>query len=285
MTSPATLRRALDHLESLPAVPSIALKILALKITTDEGERALLELIGQDPSILSRIIGLANSPLFGTSRKILKLQDAAAVLGIKRIKMVSLGFAMMNSLTRKPAGLLDLQGLWQHSLSVAMTMDSIARLMPGQQRPPDEEIYLAGLLHDIGFLVLDYLDPELSDRFHARLIAEPGCPVAQVEDEMLETSHGELGAALGRRWNLPESIVTVLHYHHTPRNERAAVEQPLVDMVNLAEKLLPTFGIAEPVAMDIDDEEWLALGIDPSRLEELKTSVQEHVQKVAAIYT
>lgn len=284
MTSPE-LRQALSHLESLPAIPAIAQKILALKITSDEGEEELLALIQKDPAILSRVVGLANSPLFGTNRKILKLQDAAAVLGLKRIKMVALGFAMMSSLQRKPAGQLDVQGLWQHSLSVAMTMDSMAGMMPAMRRPADDEIYLAGLLHDIGFLVLDYLDPELSDRFHARLAADPNCPVEKVEAEMLQTCHGELGAALGRHWSLPESIITVLNYHHNPRDERADSGQPLVDMLNLAEKLLPTFGIAEPVSMDIADEEWQALGMNSSSAEKLKSRIQEHVRKVAAAYS
>ena len=219
MNFPAKLHQALHQMESLPAIPSVAQKILALKINSDEGEQELLELVGKDPAIMSKVIGLANSPLFGTGRRILTLRDAATVLGSRRIMMVALGFAMMTSMQRQPAGQLDIQGLWLHSLSVAMTMDSIARLMPTRLRPADDEIYLAGLLHDIGFLVLDHLDPELSDRFHARLAADPDCPVEQVETEMLETTHGELGAMLGRHWNLPVSIVTVLNHHHAPSHE------------------------------------------------------------------
>lgn len=285
MNSTENLRQAFSHLETLPPIPSIARKILSLKIATDEGEQALLALIEKDPPILSKIVGLSNSPLLGSGRKILSLRDAAVLLGSKRVKMVALSFAMMSAMTRKQASQLDIQGLWQHSLSVAMTMDTLARHMPNDRRPSDEEIYLAGLLHDIGFLVLDYLDPKLSDRFHARLAAEPGHPVEEVEAEMLETNHGELGALLGRHWNLPESIVAVLHYHHTPNDERATIGQPLVSLVNLAEKLLPTFGIAEPVQMDIAETEWQSLGIDLLKVDEIKAYAQEHTKKVAAINT
>lgn len=282
MNAAATLRQALDHLGTLPPIPRIAQKILALKINSDEGERALLELIEKDPPILTKVIGLANSPLFGTGRKILSLNEASTILGSKRIKMVALSFAMMSSMLKKQAGQLDIQGLWQHSLSVAMTMDTLARMMPRELRPADEEIYLAGLLHDIGFLVLDYLDPQLSDAFHARLAAEPKCTVEEVEAEMLETSHGELGAALGRHWDLPESIIAVLHYHHSSSDVRTASEQPLVAMANLAEKLLPTFGIPEPVPMDIADEEWQSLGIDPQKADEIRDKIQEHIKNVSA---
>lgn len=282
MNTSASLRQALDHLGTLPPIPSIAQKILSLKINSDEGERALLRLIEKDPPILSKVVGLANSPLFGTDRRILSLHDAAAILGSRRVKMIALSFAMMSSMARKPAGRLDIQGLWQHSLSVAMAMDTLARQMPADLRPSDEEIYLAGLLHDIGFLVLDYLDPQLSDAFHARLAALPRRTVEEIEAEMLNTTHGELGAELGRHWNLPEPIVAVLNHHHRPGDKRAAAGHPLVAMTSLAEKLLPTFGIAEPVAMDIADEEWLSLGIDPLKANEIRSKVQEQAGNVIA---
>ncbi|MDD2699990.1 MAG: HDOD domain-containing protein [Sideroxydans sp.] len=276
------MRQAMERIGSLPPIPQVAQRILSLKINTDEGERTLLKLIEQDPPILAKVIGLANSPLFGTSRKILNLHDAAAILGSKRIKMVALSFAMMTAMARKSVGHLDMHKLWQHSLSVALTMDTLAHHMPRALRPSDEEIYLSGLLHDIGFMVLDYLDPALSDAFHARLAREPGCTVEQIEAEMLETSHGELGAELARHWDLPESIATVLHYHHTPDDPRAAGGQPLVGMACMAEKLLPTFGIVEPVMLEIEDSAWLALGIDPAQAETIKARVLEHIQEVAS---
>lgn len=284
MNSPKQLRHALSHLDGLPAIPSIAQRILALRINTDEGERALLDLIGKDPAILSRIIGLANSPLFGMGREILTLKDAGALLGSKRIKMVALSFAMMTSMARKPPGPFNIQGLWQHSMAIAMTMDALARLMPARRRPSDDEIYLSGLLHDIGFLVLDYLDPALSDRFHARMASEPGCPVEEIEAEMLEMDHSELGAALGRHWNLPEPIVAVINYHHTPNDERAEAGKPLVAMASLAEKLLPPFGIAESVQMRIGADEWRALGIDPALEGEVIAAVAKNVREVSALF-
>lgn len=284
MTHPGNLRHALSHLDTLPSIPSIARKILALKINTDEGEQALLGLIEEDPPIFSRVIGLSNSPLYGMGREILTLHDAAALLGSKRVKMVALSFSMMSAMSRKTGGLLNVENLWQHSLTIAMTMDNLSRFMPEEPRPSDDEIYLAGLLHDIGFLVLDYLDTRLSDQLHTRLAAEPLRPVEEIEAEMLETNHGELGAALGRHWNLPQGIVAVLNYHHTPGDERASVGQPLVGMASLAEKLLPTFGISGPARQKISPGEWLALGIDPAREGEIMAAVERNIHEVSTMF-
>ena len=93
---------------------------------------------------------------------------------------------------------------------------------------------------------------------------------------------GELDAELGRHWKLPEPIIAVLNYHHSTCDERATAGQPLVTMVNVAEKLLPTFGIDEPVPADISDDEWESLGIDPSRTDEVKIKVQKHIEDVIA---
>ena len=283
MTPQRNLPKAINELDTLPAIPCIAKKILSLKITTDEGERALLELIEKDPPILSKIIGLSNSPLFGTGREILTLHDAAALLGSKRVKMTALSFAMMSSMTRKSGGLLNIDGLWKHSLSVTMTMDTLARYMPKDRRPPDDEIYLGGLLHDIGFMVLDYLDPQLSDKFHARLAVDAERTIEEIEAEMLGMNHCELGAELARHWGLPEHIIAMLRYHHSPNDERAADGQPLVAMASLAGKLLPTFGIDESMQVDIAAEEWQALGIDPLKADEIKAKVHEHTNKVATM--
>ena len=273
--------KLLNQLDALPTIPSVAQKILSIKIATDAGERALLELIGKDPSIMSKIIGLANSPMFGTNRKILNLSSAVALMGTKRVKMIALSFAIMSAMTKKSEGILDVQKLWKHSLTVAMTMETLARYMPSDHRPPDDEIYLSGLLHDIGFLVLDALDRQLSDQLHSRLASETGCPMEKIEAE-LGISHGELGAKLAIHWGLPEPIIAVARYHHSPNDERAAVGQPLVTLSNLAGKLLPSLCEADASHGNITSEEWQALGIDPLKADEIKVKVLKHAEEVEA---
>lgn len=284
MLPPESLREAVSRLNALPAIPVIAQEILSLKLITDEGERALLDLIEKDPLLSAKVIGLSNAPLFGETKKIMTVRNAATVLGVKRVKMIALSFAMMSSITRSPAGLLNVQNLWQHSLTVAMSMHTLSLFMPEETRPLDDEIFLAGLLHDIGFLVLNHINHRLSDEFQTRLAKEAERPVEELEAEMLEMNHGELGAELGRYWNLPERIVAVLHYHHQPEDARATIGQPLVRMANLAEKLLPTFGIAEHTRADIRIEDWQALGIALDRVDEIIGLVQKHNQEVVATF-
>lgn len=272
---PVNLKDAILNLDSLPTMPVVANKILRLPLDTHEGEAQLLRLIVQDPQISARIIGLANSPLFGASRKVTSITDAAMILGITRVKSVSVGIAVMSALNRHPTGHLNIQNLWLHSLAVAMAMCTLAHAMPSGSRPLDDEIFFAGLLHDIGFMVLNYIDPARSDLLQSRLTEMSELTVNQIESDIVELGHAELGAELARHWDLPEGIVAVLRYHHTSACAGANAGQPLIAMLNLAEKLSPAFGIPEHVDPDISAQDWLVLGIDPARAEELTVSVRE----------
>ncbi len=276
---PVIIKAAINGLDSLPAMPVIAQKILTLSLDTNQGELQLLKLIEADPLISARIIGLSNSPLFGASKQVSSIQDATMLLGLTRVKSVAVGIAMMSTMKRHPTGLLNMQQLWLHSLGVALGMRILARAMPSRTRPLDDEIFLCGLLHDIGFMVLDYLDAELSDTLQRKLAAEPARDVSEIEAEVVEVSHGEMGAQLARHWDLPERIISVLRYHHTPDVEEAAPGQPLVSLLNLAEKLLPSFGIHETVDIQTSTEEWQALGIDPARAEEITAAVREQSEQ------
>jgi putative nucleotidyltransferase with HDIG domain len=267
-SAPANLKQSVKNLDRLPAMPVIAQKLLSLQLDTDAGEREMLKLIGQDPQISAKVIGLANTPLFGASRKVSAVSDASMLLGITRVKSVALGIAAMSSLARQPTGKLDIQDLWLHSLAVALTARVIARAMPMRCRPLDDQIFLAGLLHDIGYLVLAFLDLKRSDELHACLEANPDRSPLETEQEMLGTHHGELGAELARQWDLPEEIIAVLRFHHTPDAEEASVSPQLVSIINIAERLHPLFGVAETISTsEIGEDEWQALEIDLSKVE------------------
>jgi HD-like signal output (HDOD) protein len=281
--TPSQLKAAIAKLDALPAMPVVVQKILALPLDTDEGEHELLKLIGKDPQISAKIIGLANTPLFGASKKVTSITDASMLLGLTRVKSVAVGIAVMSTLTRQPQGKLKVQDLWLHSMGVALAIRILARAMPLRTRPLDDEIFLAGLLHDIGYLVMNFVDPTLSDELVDRMAAQPETPVETLEKELLGIGHNELGALLATHWELPESVVAVLRYHHQPDEEGAALGQPLVGLVNIAEKLLSTFGIAEHVASDIPDEEWQSFGIDPARAEEITAAILEQAEQTRQV--
>jgi len=273
------LRHAIQNLDALPAMPVVAQKLLALQMDTEEGERKMLILIEQDPLISAKIIGLANSAAIASSRTITTIRDAVLLLGTTRVKSISTGIAIMSLMTKAPGGRLNAQDLWLHSFGIAFAMLGIARFMPANIRPQDDQIFFVGMLHDIGYLALAFLDPKRSDKLHIHLAEEANRPALEIEREMLEICHDELGSELVRHWSLPEEIVAVVRYHHTPNAADAATAQPFAHMISLAEKLLPSFGISECVIPGIGAEDWNALGIDPDNADEVREQVTEQAEQ------
>src|SRR3989338_775507 len=278
------LKQSLANLDSLPAMPATAQKLLALPLDTDEGEAQMLKLIGQDPQISAKIISLANSPIMGVSRKLSTVSDAAMLLGLTRVKSVAVGIASMSHLAQSPAGkYFKPQDLWLHSMTVAIVMRTIAQAMPRNIRPNEDQIFLAGLLHDIGFMALHHIDTEASDALHHQLLLQPERSILEIELETLGITHCYIGSQLARHWHLPEEIIAVLGYHHPPYVEEVADRNPLVRLVSLSEKIAPNFGIAEHTGDEIQEYEWLELGINPADVEDICAQANELAVQTAQL--
>jgi len=287
MNTIVDLKMNIAGLDSLPAMPAIAQKLLSLSLDTDEGEAQLLKLIGQDPLISAKIIGLSNSSMFGASRKVNSVHDAAMLLGLTRVKSIALGIATLSAMRIPSEGLFKINDLWLHSLTIALAMRTLSRAMPARTRPLDDQIFLSGLLHDIGYMALSYLNTDASNALHSQLQTQADRPILEVEQQAIGLTHSEIGAQLGRHWDLPEEIIAVMRYHHTPDLEAAAAGQPLVSLVNFAERLLPDVGVAEHTKLEISAEEWLSLGINPDKAEditaEIKTVAEQAKQMAGAV--
>jgi len=280
------LQQSLAHIHTLPAMPVIAQKMLSLALNTDEGEAQLLKLIAQDPQISARIIGLSNSSLFGTPGSITSINDAAMYLGLAQVKFVAIGMAAISALTKPPESKLKSADLWTHSMTIATAMRVIAKYMPVRIRPADEQIFLAGFLHDIGYNVLNFIAKDICNTLFEKLHTPSDTSLLEIEHALLGTHHGEIGAQLAIHWGLPAEIIAVIRYHHIPDSANAEIGQPLVRLVNMTEKLLPDFAIIENSAQEITQQDWINLGIDPGKadsiIEEISI-VAEKVKQLASV--
>jgi putative nucleotidyltransferase with HDIG domain len=164
-------------------------------------------------------------------------------------------------------------------MGIAFAMLAIVHAMPAKMRINDDLTFLAGMLHDVGYSVLAHLDTEHSDELQIRMITEPKRLALDIELEIVALTHDELGAELARHWGLPEEIVTAIRFHHDV--SRGDPAQPLARIINLAEKLLPSFGVSELIDTTITVEDWLILSIDPEQAEEISARVAEQAEQAS----
>ncbi len=262
------LRKKATETGALPPISKAASRLLVLPLENDKGEAELLRMIESDPFITARMIGMANSPYFTTGRTIHTLDEAAMVLGLSLVKSVALAIALLGSVKVRESRIFSLKDLWTHSFAMAIGMRTLASMLPPQRRPPDDLLFLSGLLHDMGYLALAYLSPERFDAFLSQVESHPEIPATEIEQAELGVGHAEIGAIMARSWSLPEDVVSVIESHHDEKPDMKNI--PLV-LSRLVESITGEGAIHRPPSMMTrSPEELEAVGLSLGNLDETR---------------
>lgn len=256
----------------LPAMPEILVKLIQLCQAEEAGMTELAALIAKDPSMASKVLGIANSSLYpGRSHKP-GLMQSLQTLGMDTTKTLLICesvFQVFNGLANTKA--TDLRGFWRHSLMAAMCARKIAATL---SYPHLEEAYLAGLLHDVGRLALLSAAPKEYSLLASHIDDASLC---LAEERMFHLSHAEAGALLIERWGLDSYLADSVLYHHQPM-ARAVSAHPLIRTVILADALASC--ATSQAAVDIAQT---LCGIDAEALAKICSDATEQVRQTAAM--
>lgn len=209
-----------QKLTDLPAISPLVDKLLDAISDEDISIEKFAALIEQDPSLLGRIIGLANSAYFGQAEPITSAEDAIfKALGLRFAKSLALGIALagpFHALANVPG--FSLHKFWLRAVFTASLVQALCPLVQRPPRPESDEGYLAGMLYDFGLLPLIHLYPQEMAR--AFKLYEQRLPHARFSDtvrEVFGVDHHEVGAWLATRWKIPGRIIRVIQRHPAPR--------------------------------------------------------------------
>ncbi|MGB2602252.1 MAG: HDOD domain-containing protein [Candidatus Sulfotelmatobacter sp.] len=222
-----------DLLASIPSIPAVLNSLLNELDQPAENVNLLraAEIIGRDEALAAQCLRMANSALFSRGPALDSLRGAVRTLGIARIRDVAVSCGLMRILPLSQRGGLNPLVFWQHSLACAIVSRKLARSV-GFGDP--EKAYLAGLMHDIGYVVNMVVLPQQTKAMMARAQRE-GLFAGEVEYLDLGFTHCQSGEILARQWRLADTLVEVILCHHDPA---AATRNPaLVAIVSLADRL------------------------------------------------
>ncbi|MCB1954194.1 MAG: HDOD domain-containing protein [Rhodocyclaceae bacterium] len=197
-------------LDALPPLSPLAIEMLALRIEDDDAERKLLRILSSEPQLAARMIAMANSAAFGLSR----LQFATIPLALRRIglrRALQLCTASLfgHPVTDRLPPRIRLQ-LWLHALALATAASELARL---KHLPNAEEAYLAGLLHDLGYMLAELQAGGIIESI-ARRASDASVSMEDAEVEVLGSEHGEVTALLLAHWGVPDDFCRMFRRHH-----------------------------------------------------------------------
>jgi putative nucleotidyltransferase with HDIG domain len=289
----ATIRDRVQNLETMPAVPAVFLPLLKLLSNSTEEVKVdeVVRLVSYDSSIAAQCLRVASSPLFGLAQTPKSIKGAVLALGLRRVETILLTCCLGQAFPAKKWA-LDPAVFWRHSLGCAMVCRKFSEKLAIAD---GEKAYMAGLLHDIGFMVNCMVFPREFSTAMERAGREE-IPLDEAEQSAMGFTHCESGQALAEKWKLADDVIEVIAHHHAIEQSHKA--QSLVALVHLSDLLCRMrglgYGYYERQKIDwISDPAWAILLREHGDLEnvdlvrftfELDEAVEEIHALVATVF-
>lgn len=210
-TTPTNARHEILEIKHLPPLSITAARLLEAIGDPDIDVDDLADIINQDPGLMGRIVGLANAAYFGQRNPITTVQEAIIrVLGINMVKSLALSISISGAFQSNSCPGFDTKNYWFNAIGCATLSRMMALRMPIADRPDPDRIYLCGLLHNIGYLVLAHVFPSKLSHVLAIKQDDPEADLGSLQREYLGVDWVSAGEWLVTRWHLPIFIGQIM---------------------------------------------------------------------------
>jgi len=265
----ATLAR-LVNFKNLPSIPKVLFEVTKLLNSPSATTLKLAELISKDPGLTTKILTVANSPLYGIKRKVSSIEFAIIVLGQQEIKDVVTAISLADSFKITPSPNFDPIEFWIHSMVTGSAAKNISQNLGFSF---GSDAFVAGILHDMGILVIhNFMQPDFQKI--AALSRTKDISLIDAEKEVLGLTHQEIGKFLAEKWNLPIQLCDTLNYHHNPS---LSSTKELTTIIHLVDYMTQILGYGK---LQWDD----GTELDPSVLDTLRFKNREDLDTFIADY-
>jgi HD-like signal output (HDOD) protein len=227
----------LNNIYNLPLIPKIIVEVTKILSTENVKNPDLVKVISKDQGLVTKILSIANSPLYGIPRKVTTIDFALLILGVNEIRNIVSALSIIESFKNKTDKYLDQKEFWLHSFVVG---SAAKRLTEDFGDKNSGEAFIAGLLHDVGISVIHRY-------FHTNFISiiemvkDQGKSYYEAEMEVLGLTHEQIGYMLLEKWNFPISLCDAVLHHHSPKESTNGTN--LVAVVHLADYMTQKLGV------------------------------------------
>lgn len=261
----------IEAFSALPSLPVVIQKLHTLIENQNIDIKTISNVIEADPGFTARVLKLVNSPFYGLSRRVSSVGEAITILGFDAVHQLLLTTSMLNIFDSESVE-PSIKDFWHHSFGVG----AIAKhLISQDDKDTRNEVFICGILHDIGRLIFLKIDPDLFSWFYIKRGAATGI---NEEAEYYAIDHQKTGELLAEKWNFPESIVTAIGQHHSPLNTKKY--QLHASAINIADILSHALAIGDSGNSFVSEffpEAWAILGLSMNQLGERLTMALEEI--------
>ncbi|MGB9715376.1 MAG: HDOD domain-containing protein [Thermodesulfovibrionales bacterium] len=232
----------------------------------------IARIISNDQGLTARLLKMANSPLYGFPSKIETITQAISILGTQQINDLILATTVLNLFKKIPEELIDLESFWNHSIACGIS----ARVIATYRREHNvERFFVAGILHDIGRLILYTKMPELSVEI-LETNRESKKLLYRIEQEITGYDHADVGGLLADKWKLPLSIKEMVKFHHRPAlSTHFPTETAVIHLADILAHAMELGSSGERFVPPLDTNAWESVGLTPSLLSSVMKKIDE----------
>ncbi|MGB5339256.1 MAG: HDOD domain-containing protein, partial [Gammaproteobacteria bacterium] len=278
------LLKRLNKCTNLPSPPNIAMRIIEMAQDPEIDIGKVAEVVSLDPALAAKVLRVTNSPIYALRRKTDNLHQAIMLLGLNGTLTLALSFSLVGAIGDADGQSFDYEFFWKRSLVAAICCQRLGSVMEGM---PKEELFLAGLLQDIGMLALDKADPDFYKGMEVNY--QDHQSVQEKEQELLGADHAQIGSWLLQQWNLPERLQCVVAGSHDPQVDGIPeVYLPLVNCVSVSSLLADAALVADAArspafdkAAEIIEQR---LGLEREDLDSLIALLDTDLQEAQEMY-
>ena len=267
----------------LASFPEVALRLDTAVADARSGAKEIAAIVTVDPALTASLLRIANSPLYSMSGHIDSIERAVTIVGIRELRDMAFGVCAADAFRGIPNELVSVEDFWRHSLSCAVIAQHLAdraRACRGQS------LFTAGLLHDIGHLVMFNQCPDQSREALERSIDEAdGLTPYLAEQKIFGFDHAAVGAALAREWCFPAGLLAAIEYHHDPFGAPEASDAAVI--VHIANSCAVLAELEDGRLSDapaIDGRAFMHLGLDVDIVDATVAAAKEAVPELLKIF-
>ncbi len=262
-TPPMDMREVISKIRALPPLPGSAVRIINLIADPKADVEKLVKIIELDPFLTTQIIRWASSSLYGYRGKITSVHDAIVrVLGFNFVLDLALGLAVLAPLKGPKDGVIGTRMFWIHALASTRLMAKLIDRLPVEINLIPQEVFLAGLIHNIGFPLIGHQFPKEFKQLENMINANPSLSIFNLESFAFGVNHAQIGAWLMNSWAMPQLIIDIVYHHHNPYYRGDHYQLNLLTYLN--DYLLGLIGIGDAANQTCSEELWAVLKLDTS---------------------
>ncbi|MGR8929343.1 MAG: HDOD domain-containing protein [Gammaproteobacteria bacterium] len=278
-TPPLDMRESIAGIKALPPLPGTAARIMELISDPKADVEELAKVIELDPILAAQVIRWASSALYGYRGKITTVRNAIVrVLGFNFVLDMALGLSVMAPLRAPKQGAVGTHMFWIHSLASSRLMIKLAKNLPAELGLKTEEVFLAALLHNIGFPLFGHQFPAEFRHLSKLINANPTLSIYHLETYAFGVNHAQMGAWLMNAWSMPQVLIDIVYHHHNP-NYRGD-NHLLNALTYLNDYLLGQLGIGDAINQKCPDEVWTILKLEPTMGFQILENIRSEIQPI-----